>query len=50
MVQKLVFSFALLALFAATGGFIVLSVWNVPVAKKEIVKPVDASKYLQKKF
>ena len=49
MIQKLLISFALLSLIVVTGGFVVLSVWDVPVAKKEIEKPVDTTKFLQKK-
>ncbi len=49
MVQKLLISFTLLALVTIAGGFVVLAVWDVPVAKKGIEKPVDTSKFLQKK-
>jgi len=49
MVQKLLISSILLALVLIAGGFVVLAVWDVPVAKKGIEKPVDTSKYLQKK-
>jgi hypothetical protein len=49
MVQKLLISTILLAFVLAAGGFVVLAVWDVPVVKKGIEKPVDASRYLQKK-
>ena len=49
MVQKLLISLMLLAFVVAAGGFVVLAVWDVPVAKKVIEKTVDTSKYLQKK-
>jgi len=49
MVQKLLISTMLLVAVIVVGGFAVLAIWDVPVAKKEIEKPIDASKYLQKK-
>lgn len=48
MVQKLLISTMLLALILVAGGFVVLAVWDVPMAKKGIVKTVDTSKYLKK--
>ena len=48
MAQKLLISLMLLALITAAGGFVVLAVWDIPVAKKGIEKTVDTSKYLQK--
>jgi hypothetical protein len=49
MVQKLLISFMLLAFIMVAGGFVVLAVWDIPVAKKGIEKTVDTSKFLQKK-
>ena len=49
MLQKLLISFVLLALVTAAVGFVVLAVWDVPVAKKGIEKSVDTSRFLQKK-
>jgi len=48
MVQKLLISFMLLAFVLAAGGFVVLAIWDVPMTKKGIEKPVDTSKYLKK--
>jgi hypothetical protein len=49
MVQKLLISFVLLAFITVVSGFAVLSVWDIPVTKKEIEKTVDTSKFLLKK-
>ena len=49
MIQKLVISLVLLACLVVAVGFVVFAVWDVPVAKKEIEKPVDTSKFLEKK-
>jgi len=31
------------------GGFAVLAVWDIPVAQKTVEKPVDVSRFLEKK-
>lgn len=43
MIQKAIISLGLLAGLILVGGFVVLAVWDVPVVKKEIGKPVDIS-------
>lgn len=49
MVQKLLISTMLLVAVLVLGGFAVLAIWEPPMAKKEIEKPVDTAKYLQNK-
>jgi len=49
MIQKLLISLLLLVFIIVAGGFVVLAVWDVPIAKKEIEKPVDTSRVLEKK-
>lgn len=49
MGYKLVVSLVFLAFFAAVGGFIVLSVWDVQVPRSTVEKQVDASRFLNKK-
>ena len=49
MMQKLLISVSLLAFITVAVGFAVLAVWDVPVAKKEIEKPIDNSSFLKKK-
>jgi hypothetical protein len=47
--RKTLLVLILLMCVVIIGGFIALSVWDVPVAKKEVEKPVDASSFLEKK-
>lgn len=49
MISKLLISLVLLAFITAAGGFIVLSVWDVPVEQKTVEQPIDTSKFLEKK-
>ncbi len=49
MLRKLLASLVLLAFFAVIGGFVALSVWNVPIQQKQIVHSVDVSQFLHKK-
>ncbi len=49
MISKLLISLVFLTFVIAVGGFIVLAVWNVPVAQKAVEKPVDTSRFLEKK-
>jgi len=49
MMQKLLISLVLLSFLVVTTGFVVIAVWDVPVTKKEIEKPVDTSRLLEKK-
>lgn len=49
MISKLLVSLVFLALFLTVGGFVVLAVWDVPVAQKVVEKPVDSSPFLEKK-
>ena len=48
MVQKLLISLMLLTFVLIASGFVVLAIWDVPMAKKGIEKTVDTSKYLKK--
>ena len=49
MISKLLISLVLLAFITAVGGFVVLSVWDVPVTQKAVEQPIDTSKLLEKK-
>jgi hypothetical protein len=49
MIHKLLLSLVLLTFIIAVGGFAVLAIWDVPVAQKVVEKPVNTSKYLEKK-
>jgi hypothetical protein len=49
MISKLLISLAFLVLITAVGGFIVLAVWDVPVLQKTVEKPIDTSRFLEKK-
>jgi len=49
MIQKLLISFVLLAFVIVASGFVVLAVWDIPIAKKKVEKPIDPSRLLQKK-
>ena len=48
MISKLMRFLVFLALIAAVGGYIVLTVWDVPVEQKMVEKPVDAVAVLKK--
>jgi hypothetical protein len=50
MTQKLLGPLMLIIGVLVLGGFVVLAVWDIPVAKKEVVKTVDTSKLWQKKL
>jgi len=47
MISKMLISLVFVALIASAGGFIVLSMWNVPVAQQEVQKTVDAAKLMR---
>jgi len=49
MLPKLLISLVGLMIVIVLGGFIVLAVWDVPVAQKAVEKPVDTSRFLEKK-
>ncbi len=49
MIRKLLTLLVFLVFVGVVGGFIVLSAWNVPIQKKQIVQSVDASQFLQTK-
>lgn len=49
MIKKLLVSLVLLGIAVAVVTFVVLAVWDMPVEKKEIEKPVDTTKVLEKK-
>jgi hypothetical protein len=49
MASRLFVSLTLLMFILALTGFIVLAVWNVPVAQKAVEKPIDSSRFLEKK-
>lgn len=48
MIYKLLISLVFIAVLAGIGGFIALSVWDVPVEQKTVEKSVDSSKLLEK--
>ncbi|MCK5518873.1 MAG: hypothetical protein KAI61_05610 [Alphaproteobacteria bacterium] len=48
MISKLLSSLILLACIASAAGFVVLAVWDVPVAQNMVEKQVDASKLMKK--
>ena len=49
MLSRLLISLVFLVLITAAGGFVVLTVWDVPVAKKAVEKPIDTSRFLEKR-
>ncbi|MBI3440296.1 MAG: hypothetical protein HY052_00550 [Proteobacteria bacterium] len=49
MVSKVLVSLAFMTFVLAVGGFVVLAVWDVPVAQKEVEKAIDTAKFLEKK-
>jgi len=49
MLSRLLISLTLLTLVLAVSGFVVLAVWDVPVAQKVVEKPVDITRYVEKK-
>jgi hypothetical protein len=48
MISRLLISLGVLVLFIVAGSFVVFAVWDVPVEQKEIEKPIDNSKFLEK--
>jgi len=48
MISKLLSSLVLLACIAFTVGFVVLAVWDVPVAQNMVEKPIDASAFMKR--
>ena len=49
MISKLLISLAFLVLVTAVGGVVLLAVWDVPVLQKTVEKPIDTSRFLEKK-
>lgn len=49
MISKLLISLVFLVFISTVGVFVALAVWDVPVAQKVVEKPVDTTKFLQKK-
>jgi hypothetical protein len=49
MISKLLISLVFLVLVTAVGGFVLLAVWDVPVLQKTVEKPIDTSRFLEKK-
>jgi len=49
MLIKILVSLVFLAFIAAAGGFVVMAVWDVQVPQKEVEKPIDTSRFLEKK-
>lgn len=49
MISKVLISLAFFVLVTAVGGFVVLAVWDVPVLQETVEKPIDASRFLEKK-
>jgi len=49
MLQKIIIALSLIIFAILAVGFVVLAVWDIPVAQKQIEKPVDTSPFLNKK-
>jgi hypothetical protein len=49
MLSKILVSLVLLAFITVAGGFVVMAVWDVKVPQKEVEKPIDTAKVLEKK-
>ncbi len=48
MISKLLSSLVLLAFITSGVGFLVLAVWDVPVAQEVVEKPIDTSAFLKR--
>jgi hypothetical protein len=48
MISRLLLSLVFLAFVAASVGFAVLAVWDVPVAQTPVEKTLDNGRFLQK--
>jgi len=49
MISKLLISLVFVVFILAAGTFVMLAAWDVPVAQKVVEKPVDTSRFLEKK-
>ena len=47
--SKLLVSLIFIMFVSAVGAFVVLAVWDVPVAQKVVEKQIDTSRFLEKK-
>ena len=48
MISKLLSSLVLLAFITSGVGFLILAVWDVPVAQEVVEKPINTSAFLNR--